>query len=61
VILSPGSLVALADRSHTAYEVVSVDDFSDCVWVRRWPLEDRRSPAFGVPIEQVSPLPPQER
>ncbi len=57
--ISPGSLVTLADRSHTAYQVVNVDDFSDCVWVRRWPLEDRHSATFGVPIEQVSPLTPK--
>ncbi|MEB3322119.1 MAG: hypothetical protein VKI81_04780 [Synechococcaceae cyanobacterium] len=57
--VSTGSLVALADRSHGAYQVVNVDEFSDCVWVRRWPLEERRSPTFGVPIEHVRPLPPQ--
>ncbi len=57
--ISPGSLVALADRSRATYQVVNVDDFADCVWVRRWPLDDRRSSTFGVPIEEVSPLPPE--
>ena len=59
MIISPGSLVRLADRSHSAYQVVNVDEFSDCVWVRRWPLEERSSRTFGVPIEQVSLLTPQ--
>jgi hypothetical protein len=57
--ISPGSLVTLVERSHATYQVVNVDDFSDCVWVRRWPLADHRSPTFGVPIEHVSPLTPK--
>lgn len=59
MILLSGSLVALADRAHATYQVLNVDAFSDCIWVRRWPLEEHRSHAFGVPINQVSPLPPK--
>jgi hypothetical protein len=55
--LHPGSLVALADRPHTSYQVVNVDELSDCVWVRRWPLTARRSPTFPVPHRQVRPIP----
>lgn len=54
---SVGSLVSLADRTHATYQVLNVDEFSDCIWVRRWPLEERRSQAFGLPTDQVSPLP----
>lgn len=60
VTISPGSLVALASRPSASYEVVNVDDFSDCVWVRRWPVDERHASTFGVPIEQVLPLPTRE-
>jgi hypothetical protein len=57
--VSIGSLVSLADRAHATYQVLNVDEFSDCIWVRRWPLQEPRSQAFGVPLDQVSPLPPK--
>jgi hypothetical protein len=57
--ISPGSLVSVVDRPSTPYEVVNVDDFAECVWVRRWPLADRRAAAFVVPIGHVRPLPPE--
>lgn len=60
VTISPGSLVALSAHPSASYQVVNVDDFSDCVWVRRWPTDDRRAPTFGVPIEQIRPFPPGE-
>jgi hypothetical protein len=33
--------------------VVNVDDFSDCVWLRRFPVSKGRLPTFGVPAYQV--------
>jgi hypothetical protein len=36
--------------------VVNVDDFSDCVWLRRFPLRQQRLPTFGVPLHQVRPI-----
>jgi hypothetical protein len=33
-----------------------VDDSSDCVWVRSFPLRERRLPTFGVPASQVRPI-----
>lgn len=55
--LHPGSLVALADRPDASYQVVNVDELSDRVWVRRWPLTRRRSPTFPVPYGEVRPIP----
>ena len=31
--LEPGTLVRLADRPGRTYQVVNLDDFSDCIWV----------------------------
>jgi hypothetical protein len=36
--------------------VVNVDDFSDCVWLRRFPLRERRLPTLSVPADQVRPI-----
>jgi hypothetical protein len=36
--------------------VDNVDDFSDCVWLRRFPLRERRLPTFSVPADQVRPI-----
>ncbi|QPN56604.1 hypothetical protein I1E95_16375 [Synechococcus sp. CBW1107] len=38
------------------YQVVSVDDFSDCVWLRRFPLSPVRLPTFSVAADQVQPI-----
>lgn len=54
--LQPGVLVYLNAKPDTAYQVVNVDDTIDCVWVRRYPLSERRSPTFGVPFHQVRPI-----
>ena len=53
----PGALVQLADRPGRTYQVVNLDEFSDCVWVRRFPLGQQRLPTFGVPVGQVRPAP----
>jgi hypothetical protein len=42
--------------SGATYQVVNVDDFSDCVWLRRFPLRERRLPTFSVPADQVRPI-----
>ena len=55
--LQPGDLVRLSARPEASYQVVNVDDSSDCVWVRRYPLSLRRLPTFGVPADQVRPVP----
>ena len=52
--LQPGSLVRLANRPGRTYQVVNLDEFSDCVWVRSWPLCAQRNPTFSVSIGQVA-------
>jgi hypothetical protein len=56
MLLQPGALVCLSTRPDATYQVVNVDDSSDCVWVRRFPLCQRRLPTFGVPASQVQPV-----
>lgn len=51
----PGALVRLADRPGRLYQVVNLDEFSDCVWVRGWPLAAHRHPTFSVSAAQVLP------
>jgi hypothetical protein len=53
MVLQPGSLVSLVDRPGRTYQVVNLDAFSDCVWVRRWPLSSRRNPTFAVTEAQI--------
>jgi hypothetical protein len=55
--LQPGDLVCISASPDAAYQVVNVDDSSDCVWVRRFPLGQQRLPTFGVPVGQVRPAP----
>ena len=55
--LQPGALVNYGASPDATYQVVNVDDFSDCVWLRRFPLSQRRLPTFGVPADQVHPIP----
>jgi hypothetical protein len=54
--LHPGVLVSYSDSPDATYQVVNVDDFSDCVWLRRFPLRERRLPTFSVPADQVRPI-----
>ena len=52
-----GNDTTAGDASPDAtYQVVNVDDFSDCVWLRRFPLRERRLPTFSVPADQVRPI-----
>ncbi len=53
MLLQPGALVCLSTRPDATYQVVNVDDSSDCVWVRRFPLRQRCLPTFGVQANQV--------
>lgn len=48
--IEPGSLVNLPKRPGYTYQVVNVDEHSDCAWVRRWPLKRERRPTFAVPL-----------
>ncbi|MFO7629776.1 MAG: hypothetical protein R6W06_09750 [Prochlorococcaceae cyanobacterium] len=54
--LQPGVLVSYCASPDATYQVVNVDDFSDCVWLRRFPLRERRLPTFGVPTHLVRPI-----
>ena len=54
--LQPGALVSYSASPDATYQVVNVDDYSDCVWLRRFPLSKGRLPTFGVPADQVRPL-----
>jgi hypothetical protein len=51
--LEPGTLVRLGDRPGRTYQVLNLDEFSDCVWVRSWPLSAQRNPTFSVTPTQV--------
>jgi hypothetical protein len=51
--LQPGALVQLANRPGRTYQVLNLDEYSDCVWVRSWPLCAQRNPTFSVSISQV--------
>ncbi len=51
----PGDLISLSQKPATTYQVVNIDDCSDCVWVRRWPLDAHRSPTFAVQSAQIQP------
>jgi hypothetical protein len=53
MVLQPGSLVTLVDRPGRTYQVVNLDAFSHCVWVRGWPLASHRNPTFAVSEAQV--------
>ena len=44
----PGDLISISQKPDSTYQVVNFDDFSDCVWVRRWPLDARSSGTFAV-------------
>ncbi|MCS5693907.1 hypothetical protein NZK33_18270 [Cyanobium sp. FGCU-6] len=52
--LQPGTFVRLEGRQGDTYQVVSVDDYADSCWVRRWPLPRRGSPVFSVPLHELS-------
>jgi hypothetical protein len=48
--------VSYSASPDATYQVVSVDDYSDCVWLRRFPLRERRLPTFSVAADQVRPI-----
>jgi hypothetical protein len=54
--LQPCALVRTCTSPDATYQVVNVDDLSDCVWLRRFPLRQHRLPTFGVPLHQVRPI-----
>lgn len=58
--IEPGTLVNLHERPGQTYQVVNVDAFTDCVWVRSWPLQNKRRPTFAVPLAHAirRPSPP---
>lgn len=51
--LQPGSFVQISGSHHSTYQVVSIDESSDCCWVRRWPLSRHGSPPFAISLRQV--------
>jgi hypothetical protein len=51
----PGDLISISQKPDTTYQVVNFDDFSDCVWVRRWPLGARSSATFAVHGSEIRP------
>jgi len=51
----PGDLISISQKPGGTYQVVNFDDFSDCVWVRRWPLDARNSPTFAVHGSEIRP------
>ncbi len=53
--LHPGGFVQLVSRQGATYQVISIDDETDCCWVRRWPLTRHGSPAFSVALRELRP------
>ena len=53
--IQAGDLISLSQKPGGIYQVVNIDEFSDCVWVRRWPLANHRSPTFAVPTNELRP------
>jgi len=51
--IKPGDLISLIQNPGVTYQVVNLDDCSDCVWVRRWPLDAHRSPTFAVQSAEI--------
>ncbi len=51
--IQSGDLINLSQNPGATYQVVNIDEFSDCVWVRRWPVAPRRSPTFAVPSGEI--------
>jgi len=51
-----GELISISQKQDTTYQEVNFDDFSDCVWVRRWPLDARSSATFAVHGSEIRPL-----
>ena len=51
--IQSGDLINLSQNPEATYQVVNIDEFSDCVWVRRWPVARRRSPIFAVPSSEI--------
>jgi hypothetical protein len=54
-----GDLISLSQKPGGTYQVVNIDEFSDCVWVRRWPLASQLSPTFAVPTNELRTEPAQ--
>jgi len=50
----PGTFVRLEGRPSDVYQVVSVDDYADSCWVRRWPLPFQGSPVFSVRLPELT-------
>ncbi|MFN6340175.1 MAG: hypothetical protein ACK41W_15825 [Cyanobacteriota bacterium] len=53
--LQPGTLVRLAGRPGRTYQVVNLDEYTDCIWVRGWPLSSKRNPTFSISAALVMP------
>ncbi len=51
--IQSGDLINLSQNPGATYQVVNIDEFSDCAWVRRWPVAPRRSPIFAVPSGEI--------
>jgi hypothetical protein len=52
--LQPGTFVRLEGRPSDTYQIVSIDDYSDSCWVRRWPLPRQGSPVFSVSLHELT-------
>jgi hypothetical protein len=51
--IQSGDLINLSQNPGATYQVVNIDEFSDSVWVRRWPVAPRSSPTFAVPSAEI--------
>ena len=54
--IQSGALVNLRTSPDSTYQVVTIDDYSDSVWIRRWPLAVHRSATFVVSSTDLEPL-----
>ena len=54
--LQQGQMVRLASSPAHCYQVLSIDEYSESCWVRRWPLSRHGSPPFAVPLNQLQSI-----
>lgn len=52
--IQPGAIVGLHSKPDALYQVVTLEEYSDSAWVRRWPLSRHRLPTFSVPHSDIT-------
>ena len=48
-----GDCVQIKDDENL-FQVIGIDNEHEKCWIRKWPLLEKGSPVFEIPIQQVS-------